>query len=462
MQFVPKYLHNSKQFFVTITDLEGKLIYVNKYAQSLFIFPEKVIGEDSLKAIHSEDANECLRAVTECFQNPTSVIKTTLRKPTIDGGFRWTDWEFSLYFVEEKPFGIFCLGSDVSDKKLIEKNLEDSEQRWKHAVETSGDGIIEINLETAAVFFSKKFQTDLGFTDSEKMETIEDFISRIDSKDKARFQNLLDASKKGEISFFEEEIHIHNNENILKTFVLKGKSFPIIKNQNPKFQLLTFRDITEKLALELENKKSIDLIRKQLRKINQVSHLNAHELRAPLSNILGIIEIVKDKKKDIEQYFEFLDASAVKMDNVIRHLHEILQSTEMEIDIDLLAKIQKKHPKSIYLVDDDLIQNMVNSKMIEDDNPDHKIRAFTDPLEALESIKENLNHIDLLFLDLNMPEMNGWDFLKELDKFKINFDIQILTSSLDKKDFIRAGFHLHVKGVIHKPLKKDILISLLN
>jgi CheY-like chemotaxis protein len=71
---------------------------------------------------------------------------------------------------------------------------------------------------------------------------------------------------------------------------------------------------------------------------------------------------------------------------------------------------------------------------------------------------------DILFLDLNMPVLDGWQFLQEfgmLEK-KIKMPIYILTSSNYEGDLIKSKEFDVVKGYIVKPLSKELAESIFN
>jgi CheY-like chemotaxis protein len=60
-----------------------------------------------------------------------------------------------------------------------------------------------------------------------------------------------------------------------------------------------------------------------------------------------------------------------------------------------------------------------------------------------------------------MPEMQGWDFLDELDKMNKNFPVKMLTSSMDPMDVEKSHGYPLVSGFLVKPLSNEVLTEIL-
>lgn len=115
--------------------------------------------------------------------------------------------------------------------------------------------------------------------------------------------------------------------------------------------------------------------------------------------------------------------------------------------------------RRILLIDDDNIVNFINSKILETELPGIPIDVFRNGLQALEFIDENSKFPFLVFLDINMPVMNGWEFLEAILDQKHYYDLQIhiLTSSVDKSDQAKANQYKQVRSFLHKPLSRTPL-----
>lgn len=109
------------------------------------------------------------------------------------------------------------------------------------------------------------------------------------------------------------------------------------------------------------------------------------------------------------------------------------------------------------LIDDDPIINLVHKKVIKKSDLEAEVTDFISGKKALDYLKNsNDTEKNIILLDINMPEMNGFEFLDALLKHKgINcdlFNIFILTSSLNIKDKEHATQYPILKGYLEKPL----------
>ncbi len=108
--------------------------------------------------------------------------------------------------------------------------------------------------------------------------------------------------------------------------------------------------------------------------------------------------------------------------------------------------------QKIYLVDDQPISNFITKKLLELEGCPGMVKDYTDPCEALEQVARDNDA--LIFLDLNMPVMTGWDFMDAIKDRCLNHRIIILTSSISKVDIDKADEYPFVLKYMVKPLNK--------
>lgn len=114
----------------------------------------------------------------------------------------------------------------------------------------------------------------------------------------------------------------------------------------------------------------------------------------------------------------------------------------------------------VFVIDDDPIHQRIAQILIAKNNLFSEVVSFLEAENALRFIQENSGDAealpDVILLDLNMPAMNGWDFLDAYqlvkDQLAKPLRIFIVSSSVDEKDRIKAQEYETVLGFICKPL----------
>ena len=113
------------------------------------------------------------------------------------------------------------------------------------------------------------------------------------------------------------------------------------------------------------------------------------------------------------------------------------------------------------LIDDDKGCNFISRLLCENILPGIEMHIFTDPLQALEYLqvtRQPEHSKNVVLLDINMPEMSGWELLEALApmaaEIQRSYDIFILSSSVDPTDRIRSADYKLIKGFFEKPLTR--------
>lgn len=121
-------------------------------------------------------------------------------------------------------------------------------------------------------------------------------------------------------------------------------------------------------------------------------------------------------------------------------------------------------PVSILLVDDDEINNFISIKLIKKALLNTEIKACLNGRFAIDQLWETYTKDpsqlpDYILLDINMPIMNGWEFLDEYERLKIDSGgktkIFIISSSVFSNDISKAKSYPLVVDFVSKPLNID-------
>ena len=119
-----------------------------------------------------------------------------------------------------------------------------------------------------------------------------------------------------------------------------------------------------------------------------------------------------------------------------------------------------------YVIDDDEIFVFVLRKLLQKCDHFDEIVNISNGLDAIEILNNQYSRNgqlpDLIFLDLNMPVLDGWQFLDEIEKlpFKDQLKIHVISSSIDAREIEKAKEYSTVKSFVSKPVTLNWLNSI--
>jgi CheY-like chemotaxis protein len=128
-----------------------------------------------------------------------------------------------------------------------------------------------------------------------------------------------------------------------------------------------------------------------------------------------------------------------------------------------------KHVKNVFVVDDDQVTTFVTERLLKQFDKDCKITSFNDPQEALEvlyKIKNNNSSPlpEVVLLDINMPGLNGFEFLEKMRSEGLDKDVQVVmyTSSDRVEDKSKSNAYDNVIGYMEKPFSAQVFGKILD
>lgn len=128
----------------------------------------------------------------------------------------------------------------------------------------------------------------------------------------------------------------------------------------------------------------------------------------------------------------------------------------------------------VLLIDDDRPTNFLHKKIIERTGIAVEVQSLTSASEALEFLTgtgkyedmPQLNRPGIIFLDINMPGMNGWEFMDAYHQLtesqRARIVVIMLTTSLNADDRERAMQDKDIATFYHKPLRSEMVMELVN
>ncbi len=127
-----------------------------------------------------------------------------------------------------------------------------------------------------------------------------------------------------------------------------------------------------------------------------------------------------------------------------------------------------KQNLNIFLVDDDHIYQFTAKKTLESMGLSGRVSTFTDGEQAITFIKQHISDPedlpDIIFLDINMPIMDGWQFVEEYQKLSFckKIALYMVSSSVDETDMKRSKDYRVIDDYIIKPVGRSRFEELLS
>ena len=119
---------------------------------------------------------------------------------------------------------------------------------------------------------------------------------------------------------------------------------------------------------------------------------------------------------------------------------------------------------NVMLIDDSKIDNFINSKVLELSEKADIIQVYNNPVLALEYLKKTDIFPDIIFVDIYMPEMSGFDFLDEFSKLSVGkkkeIKVILLSSAYDNLEIEKLRRYSWLSGYVVKPLTYETLNTL--
>ena len=221
--------------------------------------------------------------------------------------------------------------------------------------------------------------------------------------------------------------------------------------------LIALKDISAYVELE---KKFAD----NQKRLSDFGFLTSHTLRLPIANIIGLSSLFDEEGLSQENKTELisnLKTSAFQLNEAVHQLNNVIHSLKYFNEKTTFYKTGRR-PNLIMFVDDDLINNYINKKLIQKFDEQINVVDMSSGQQAISKLQSGMIVPDILFLDLSMPIFDGWRFLDELQKQPIkDCRVILLCTSISSNDIIRAGNYAFVVDVVEKPLSLEKLKALI-
>ena len=295
-------IFNQSMDIICVIDKAGRFIKISKACEKIWGYKsEDLIGRSYFDFVYHEDI-DLTKRMSKVIMDGKDVTNFENRYVSKTGKLVPIIWSARW---DKKIKLMFCVARDVTDKKSVEKKLIQSEAFLEEAQHLAKMGNWSFDVKRDEITWSKELYNifDIKIT----TKTHGSFVDLIDEQDKqSARRNSMHAQETGEPFKIQYQITTPKGEKkIIEEFGYGEKDADgrVIRLFG------TAQDITERKRAQ--------------EKIREIAWIQSHLVRAPVTRIIGLISLIKDKhidESEIEKTLDYILLSALDLDDIIKDI----------------------------------------------------------------------------------------------------------------------------------------------
>jgi len=332
---------NNISEMVSLHDLDGSYQYVSPScyhltgysdAELIDMKPSQLLTFDESQKVWAQKFNE-LR-----YGRNAGLIKYQIKKK--NGETRWLETELKQITESSgKVTLLMAVSRDVNSLTRMEEQVD----KLSMVVEQTTNSVVLTDLEGKITFVNHAFESITGYDESEVLgRKPGDFLQgeETDADVVEQIRDAIDARK----SF---DVAVINYSKSGAKYWIQIHCEPMLNKDN---QIIGFfsiqNEVTHQKEYEIQIRKLNDLMRDKNLKLEglnnnlqQFAYIASHDLKAPLRNINGMIDLIKKKRdkvtqEKLDEYFDVIYKASKEMDRLIENLLEYSRSGQIKEDLE--------------------------------------------------------------------------------------------------------------------------------
>lgn len=308
------------------TDTHSRILSWNKAAEKIYGWSEKeVLGKFILAILNPEFPLEKI----------PEALNEILQKEQFEGEYTQTRKDGTLVHalvassvikdISGKATGIISVIHDITDRKKMENEILESEQKYRLLVENQTDLVVEIDINEKFLFVNPAFCRLVGKEKEQLVDTPADDLIHLSDRDNG-YQSLISSHHSS------YSTHSESRLSTVKGWRWISWTNNAVFDKNGKITAFTClgRDITE----SKQAKEELEKANAQLREIDKLKDnflsTVSHELRTPLTSIKSFVEILLNYEEDKATQKEFLGIINEESDRLTRLINDFLDISKIQ------------------------------------------------------------------------------------------------------------------------------------
>ncbi|MFM9266256.1 PAS domain S-box protein [Tychonema sp. BBK16] len=287
-------------------DIEGRYLNMNRaYAHKCGYEPEEMIGMEWPMTVHPDDVEMLIFAYQEMLQ--VGKVEAEARGVRKNGSFFYKQITMITAFDEKGIFnGHHCFMKDITDRKLTETALQESESKYRQIVELAEEGIWVIDSNARTTYVNRAIARMLGYSELEMFgRSLFDFM---DAEEKQKALDNVERRKQGMGEKHEFKFKTKDGKDIW-TYL---STSPVLDERGNMVSCCALvYNITDRKESEQQMLQLTEDLKRSNEELEQFAYVASHDLQEPLRCVTSYTQLLA------QRYQGNLDAKADKYINYI-------------------------------------------------------------------------------------------------------------------------------------------------
>jgi len=373
-----------------------KILSYNRQTRDIFGFDDQqLITSKRLMTFFKDGYKQLFSKELRAIFNESSSFETEFEIENAQG-VRKNIYLSVNYPTEDFNKVIYGL-LDITDLRSSIYALRDSETRYRTMFDTNRLGVIYANSKNDSIRFNPAFQEMFGYTNQELIDMEENDILLPEYLQKSN--HLYESLRRGDLRNFqiEKQYRRKNGEILFANTSVTG-----LYDQKDQYygSVTILEDVTENKRDQLFIEQQNSELKKINAELDQFVYSAAHDLRAPIANVKGLIQLIKTEKLEPQalEYVNLQEKSLEKLDDFINNIVNFSRNARLELsvsEIDLEELIQESINHHRYSPNANRLKASIRT-----DN----CKTVVSDVNRLNVIVNNLVSNSIRYMDLNKDE----------------------------------------------------------
>lgn len=365
---------------------------------------------------------------------------------TANGDSISLELRITQFFIDTQQY-YYGVVRNLSSKQPQTPVFKEDAERLEIALQASEQGLWDWNVIANETFYSKEYYALLGYENEGFAANYGSWVSMLHPDDIDSATTHWESFIANSENDYTDEFRLQKKDESYIWVCSQGRVIDRDKKGVPLRIIGIIKNIDVKKLNELK-------IHTQTQKLIDYTFFNSHRLRAPLSSILGLTELLKLEYSP--EIVESLSTVSHQLDDMVHEINQILVGDSFNY-----KQLQNTPIKKISLIDNDKVLHIVYKKTIERYTENVEITAYERAKQVLELLDNKTLNTDLILLDIDSA-FDIWGFLEAFNKTESVIPIYLLAKNIAITDTVKATNFDCVKGILLKPLDRQAFANFIN